>query len=441
MPVVYSILYILYFLLFLWLIRRLRFFQETELSIGWHSVFFSLKALAGLGLTLIYTYYYTDAAKADIYRYFNDSTIISSLLWHHPKVWLSVITGIGINSPDNFQYLLNTQYFSHPGQDLVTSNGLIIRLSSLCNFLSFSNIYINTLFFSFLSFVGLTGLYNIFKKHFETAPVIPVVAFYLLPSVVFWGSGLLKEAPVFFFLGMLFYSFTRANRIVQVVVPLLCVLALLMLRPPLFVALIPAALVFITADTLLNYRGTASQLLGRRIGIALIWLIGAIIIGYNAPRVCEQVINKRNEFVELGLQEHPGSYFDASIEQADCSSFAKLLPKALVDGSFRPFIWSAANKIELLFGIEQTLLWLVLLLLLLRYGSVPTFGTIPVFLFCLVFAIGFYWLIGLTVPIMGAIVHYRVLATPFLVLGIGYLLNLQKFLYDVNRLNFFKKRP
>lgn len=439
MPAVYSILYILYFLLFLWLIRRLRFFQETELSAGWLSAFFGLKTVAGLGLTLIYTYYYTDATKADIYRYFNDSTIISALLWHHPKVWFSVITGIGINNPDNFQYLLNTQYFSHPMHDLVTSNGLIIRLIAICNIFSFSNIYINTLFFSFFSFSGLTALYKVFSKHFRAVPVIPVVALYLLPSVVFWGSGLLKEAPVFFFLGLLFYGFTNANRTVQILVPLLCVPALLMLRPPLFVALIPAALVFSTADTLLNYRGTPAQLVRRRIALALIWLLGLVIVGYNAPRICEQVITKRNEFVALGLQENPGSYFDKTVLQTDCGSFGKLLPVAFVDGSFRPFVWSAANKIELLFGIEQTMLWLVVLLLLLRYGSIPTIGTFPALFFCIVFALGFYWLIGLTVPIMGAVVHYRVLATPFLVLGTGYFLNLEKFKYDLNRLHFLKK--
>src|SRR5687768_2383080 len=130
-------LYLFYLALFLLLITRWSFFTQTGISKRALVLFFLLKVTAGIALTLVYTYYYTDHTKADIYRYFNDSKIISSLLFQHPAIWLQVITGIGMNEPEVFRHLLTTLHFSHPETDIATNNSLIIRAISLFNFFSF----------------------------------------------------------------------------------------------------------------------------------------------------------------------------------------------------------------------------------------------------------------------------------------------------------------
>lgn len=427
MQILHIALYILYLALFLWLISRLNFFTSTGIKRDNLWTFFSLKVAAGVGLTLVYTYYYTDQSKADIYRYFNDSKIISPLLWQHPKAWLSVMTGIGLNTPDNFQYIADTQYFSHPSQDTVTNNQLIIRIISICNYLSFSNIYINTLFFSFFSFVGLTGIYHALKKYFAEFPQALCLPLFLIPSVIFWGSGLLKEAPVFFFLGLLFYAFTPRKWFSRILLIAASVSALAFIRPPLFIALIPAGAIYILIYALNAIKKPVLK-----------WTVfAALLVAYvfafmvAEPRVISAVIQKRYEFMDLGLAENPGSRF---VTWTDAITPKMLYADAIVDGALRPFVWSASNKIELLFAVEQSLLWLLLLVMLLRYFHLPVKENRPLAAFALVFALVFYWMVGATVPIMGAIVHYRILATPFLVIGLLSFVNLKKFKYDLNRL-------
>lgn len=432
MAALHIALYILYLALFLWLINRLNFFTSTGIKRDNLWTFFLLKVVAGVALTLVYTFYYTDQTKADIYRYFNDSKIISPLLWQHPKAWLSVITGIGLNEPANFQYIADTQYFSHPSQDTVTNNQLIIRIISLCNYFSFSNIYINTLFFSFFSFVGLTGIYHALKNYFAEFPQALCLPLFLIPSVVFWGSGLLKEAPVFFFLGMLFYAFTPRSWFSRILLILVSVAALAFIRPPLFIALIPASAIYILIYALSAIRKPALK-----------WTVfAALLVAYAfafmvaEPRVVSAIINKRYEFMDLGLAENPGSRF---VKWTDAITPKMLYTDALIDGALRPFVWSASNKMELLFAVEQSLLWLLLLVMLLRCFQLPAKEKRPLIAFALVFALVFYWMVGATVPIMGAIVHYRILATPFLIIGALGFINLHKFKYDINRLPGLKK--
>ncbi len=156
----HAALYLLYLTLFVWLIFKWKFFAVEGTNKKHFAFFFLLKIIAGVSLTLIYTWCYTDQAKADIYRYFNDSKIISTVLFTDPVAWLKIMTGYGIDEPEVFKYVLPTQYFSHPGADIVTNNTFIIRVSVLLNYFSFSNIFINTLFLNFISFIGLTALFK-----------------------------------------------------------------------------------------------------------------------------------------------------------------------------------------------------------------------------------------------------------------------------------------
>ena len=180
----HTALYLLYFALFVWAIFKWKFFEIEGANKKHFAFFFLLKVAAGILLTLIYTYYYTDLAKADIYRYFNDSKVISSVLFVDPVAWLKIMTGCGIDEPEVFKYVLPTQYFSHPVNDIVTNNTFIIRLSVLLNYFSFSNIYINTLFLNFISFIGLTALFKELRTYFSQFQQILYVPLFLLPSVL-----------------------------------------------------------------------------------------------------------------------------------------------------------------------------------------------------------------------------------------------------------------
>jgi len=406
-------LYLFYLGLFCWLIYRWRFFESQGVDKRQLVSFLLLKVLAGIVLTLIYTYYYTDPAKADIHRYFRDGKIISNVLFVNPSAWLQIMTGIGMHSKEVYLYMLPTLYFTHHAGDLANNNQFIIRVISVCNYFSLYNIYINTLFFDLLSFIGLFLLFKSLKRFVTGLPQILYFLLFLIPSVIFWSSGLLKENILLFAIGLYLYSILRwcddgKWKYLFGALVALCIMA--------SIKLYIAGLLLLCSFVLPVPVSRNKKIIALAIGLALAWY-------FTGNNFCERIIDKRNNFVQLAITENAGSVVDNSITQPDCAHLFQLVPSTLVNSILRPFIWEGGKLFQRAFAIENTLLLALLVYLLFRYFKWPTGNKLRLAGFCFLFALLNYLVIGATVPVMGAIVHYRIISTVFMVMGVTLLLN------------------
>jgi hypothetical protein len=412
----YSALYVAWLAIFIWLILKWRYFEIENVSRKHLALFFSLKVAAGIFLTLIYTYYYTDTAKADIYRYFNDSKVISPLLFSHPVTWFKIMTGIGIDAPEVFNYYSNTHYFDHPGADMVTNNRFIIRVIVLLNYFSFSNIHINTLLFNFISFIGLTALLKALRPYFSAFIPVLYLPLFLLPAVVFWSSGLLKETLLFAGLGFYIYGVlsyeTFSKRILWILSGALIVL---LIKLHVFALLL-------LCSVFLPIKGLRISVLVRAMVLVLILVAAFVFAGES---ISNNLLEKRNEFVELARLENAGSFFDSRTFLPTTENLVKLLPEAVVNSIFRPFLWDTGKLFQKVFALEN-LLFFALLLIPLRYFQRPEGDKLLLCLFCLSFALFNYLVIGITIPLIGAIVHYRVIGAPFLMIAVLLCADLEK---------------
>ncbi len=412
------LLYAFYLLLFTVTILRRPFYKTETTHKGQLVYLFLFKVAAGILLTLIYTYYYTDQQKADIYRYFNDSRIISPLLFSNPAHWLKIMSGIGINDPETFNFLKDTQYFSHPGSDLVTNNTFIIRVNVLLNYFSFTNIYINTLFLNLISFTALTALYKVLRPYFQPLQQVLYLPLFLIPSVVFWNSGLLKESLLFTGISVYLYALLNSGLAKGIRFTFMALGLFILALTKLQVAV--SALLFFSVFLLFRLRAPAPYI--RLAGLLVV--LG--IVGYVASdKIATTLLDKRNEFTELALKESAGSYFETETIEPTFANLIKLLPEAFTNSILRPFVWDGGKLLQKVFALEN-LLFLLLLLLPLRYFKKPEGEKLLLCLAFLLFALFNYMAIGITVPIMGAIVHYRVIAAPFLMLAVLLAVDLEK---------------
>lgn len=427
MILIHTTLYVFYIAIFIWLIYRWKFFRTEGLSKTQLILFFLLKVTAGITLNLVYTYYYTDNSKADIYRYFNDSKIISQILFHDARCWWKIMSGIGAYDTDAFSYLVHTQYFSHTASDAFTDNTFIIRVNVLLNYLSFSNIYINTLFFNFSCFIGLTGIFKWLIPYFRTAPLLLSVPVYLLPSVIFWSSGLLKESLLFSSIGLGIYLLTYSDKILPRIVSLLFFFSILFIKPAVFFSLIAASGIYLTLRLFVLNENPFVQR-RTRATVVCFWLIALYVIAFKTNIICEKLIDKRNEFVQLAIKENAGSLIDADVLSADCINIISLIPHAGVNSVLRPFVWEKGSAFQRLFAVENSVVLLLLSYLLIRNFKIPERNKLMIAVFLLSFALINYFIIGITVPVTGAIVHYRVIASPFLVIAVLSFISLNKFI-------------
>src|SRR5690606_16038971 len=101
-----SLLTIFYFLLGCLFIYKWKFFQLELISSWWLISLFALKIIVAIGITYIYTYYYTQRDDADIYNFFDDGAVMAQAFFDAPKDFFQMLIGFGADGP----YFYETYY-------------------------------------------------------------------------------------------------------------------------------------------------------------------------------------------------------------------------------------------------------------------------------------------------------------------------------------------
>ncbi|MFO7864016.1 MAG: hypothetical protein R6U85_08465, partial [Salinivirgaceae bacterium] len=200
-----------YLLLIIWLLPKISFVKRTEISASAIRIFFTLKALVGVGLILLYTYYYPKGSS-DTFNYFRDGKILFEALFHNPLDYFRMLTGIGGDAPHLMYYYDEMNFWLKDfNYNLFNDNRTVIRFNALVMPFSFGNIYVHTYVMNFLAFLGLMGIYRFFSQMLHFPQLLSLIAVTLPPSLLFWGSGLLKEGIVLFALAMFLFAVQGIN--------------------------------------------------------------------------------------------------------------------------------------------------------------------------------------------------------------------------------------
>jgi len=172
---------------------------------------FLIKVLAGFALTYVYTHHYKDRSTADVFKYYDDAKIMHSALEKAPVDYFKMISGIGNNTFhfDTCYYEKMNHWYKRNDFGMYNDNHTIIRFNALLMPFTFNSFHAHTVFMCFISFVGLYLLYSFFLYFQKGKEWLIIVAVFLAPSVLFWGSGVLKEGILLFSIGALLFSFKQ----------------------------------------------------------------------------------------------------------------------------------------------------------------------------------------------------------------------------------------
>lgn len=227
-----------------------RFFHLPEISKHVVVAAFVLKILFGLALWWIYTFYYTDRSKADIYKYYDDSRVLYDLLFEHPIHFLQILFGVN-NGADQFHYVYDQMYnwYSPFATHLYNANQAIIKINAVMHIFSFGNFNVHTVLFCFLSFIGQIAIYKTFYPYLSDKKWGLFAAVFLLPTVLFWGSGVLKEGIILFGLGIFIYSLHqiifKKPTIKMFLILLLGLWAIIIMKVYILIALFPGIILLL----------------------------------------------------------------------------------------------------------------------------------------------------------------------------------------------------
>lgn len=386
---------------------------------------FLLKVLAGIVLTLIYTYYYPNRILADTFRYFDDSAHLHQLLLTNPKDYFLVMLGIKSEVREGIPALENmNNWFPALRSPLYNDNRTVIRINAVIRWFSLGSYYVHLVFFGFMGFVGQLYMYKAFRKYFVNKQTLLALFIFLIPSVVFWTSGNLKEGPLFLAFGYLLFRMEKIMRTgwkrIDFVTVILLFLFLFHMKFYVGLMLIPVFSFYWCVQkwnrikrwklVLINY--------GFYFLIANAWHF--IRFKWSLFTVFKW---KKKDFQGLANVMESKSLMRTYELEDNAFSFLLNIPQGLVNTLFRPLIWEAYTSLIFLNVIENIGV-LIFIGFCVYFRSKERISNIA---YCfIVYALSLIVIVGMVTPILGSLVRYKVPALPFLMLFFLSILDLEK---------------
>lgn len=380
-----------------------------------------LKMGGAIAVCLIYVFYY---GGGDTTGYFKSSTLVARMLGHSPNIFFSVLGGN--LSMDNLYEFVKADLCC-PDYYRDSKSFAVVRVATPITLLTFFSYFSTSCIFAALSYGGIWRLFMLFNELYPGQEKRFAIAILYMPSLVFWGSGILKDTITFsaacWFTYCVYLIFIkRDRRLRNILTMLVSVLALISVKPYIFVALLPGTAIWISFNRIKNIRNTAVRLMAAPFIIVAGMFLSSSILGALGSELGEfgsvdQALNKavvtKNDLTRDAYG--PNSFDIGELDGTTTGALSKF-PVAVVAGLYRPFLWEARSLVIFISGLENTFLLIMTLMTLAKVGPGGVLFRIsrePLLIFSFIFAIFFAFSVGLTTANFGALVRYKIPCIPF----------------------------
>jgi hypothetical protein len=333
-------------------------------------------------------------------------------------------------------YFINFGTYIHDG-----SSYIVIFIGFFLGFLGLFS-YINTS--ALMSIFALMGCWRLFKMFREMYPHLEremAIATLFIPSVLYWGCGIMKDSLCVGFLGILTYAtyevaFKRRNIPFNLLYISFSIWALVQIKVYIILAYAPALAVWIFARYRYNItspfiKAIATPLfltVGLISGISVLTLMGQYAEKYALESMMRTAQDTQNWLV-TSSKVSGGSFYTLGDIEYSTAGMLKIFPKAVNVSLFRPYLWEAKKPMLVPAAIEGVITFYITVRLIFRSGFINFFKMItsnPEVQFCLIFAIIFAFSVGFTSFNFGALARYKIPFMPYYYIAMFILADSQK---------------
>jgi hypothetical protein len=401
--------HIAYFLFFLLLIGSRKYFRSATIPKQILLLGFSMKAFSAI----LFGYFYKAGilTGGDTYLYFDDGNIVYSALSIDPFIYFKLAVGSNDFTPVPKALLPYTDAM-HFWFD--SSNYFLVRLNALIRPLSFGVYNVHAIIFAFLSFIGTYHLYQFFENKVISKRLLQFILFGI-PSIVFWTSGIHKEAIVIFALGLILKNLDAIIKMNYRKSNVLFTLTGLIILGYIRIYLLAFLMPLMAAMIIYNRFELKQSSFKMFAACITVFLIVVLAIDYYMPNISfiHELIVRRAFFLNS-----PGKMtFPVEGIPHNMQGVLILLWEAVTNPFIRPLPKDCNVFLSYIASFETCVLLFVVIGLMVTV-NVKKIYTNPYAIFCILFGLSTLFLIGLIVNNSGAIVRYRSIAIPFVLIGL-----------------------
>ena len=388
-----------------------------------------VKIVGALGVGFIYQFYYSGG---DTFNYYHDASLVWEAFLDSPYKAFLLITANGEHLPESFEYSSRMWFFHDP------TSYVVVRFAGFFSLLSFNAYAVIACFFAILSYSGLWALYLTFYKLYPRLHKPLAWAVLFIPSVFFWGSGLLKDTLTLAAVGWATYAIYKIffqREYIWLFSFILWVSCALIYSIKIYILLcfLPAAILWI----FLAYIGQVHSAALRLVLMPLVLGIAAVLgylavveVGEDSARYSLENMAYTAEATARWLtfvsEQQGGSGYTLGDFDYSPMGMLKKTPLAINVTLFRPYLWEVSNPVMLMAALESFAFLLLTLYVFYKRGLIDTFRAVagsPFLLFCFIFSISFAFAVGIATYNFGSLVRYKIPLLPFYVAALVVLLS------------------
>ena len=377
----------------------------------------TLKIIGAICLGLVYQFYY---GGGDTFSYFNHVKVVHKAFLDSPPIAFRIIFSHGEYDPATHNYTSWMQWYHSPTEFFV------VKVASVLSFISFNTYTVIAIFFAFLSFTGMWAMYTTFLKLYPSLYKQFAIAVFFLPSVFFWGSGLMKDSLTIGALGWLFYGFYNAAILKKKVfrsalIGFLAAYVIYTVKVYVLISFLPPAIFWVFTENSQKIKNALIRNLLKPVFI----VVGLIMAYFGATRLTEgdarydvNNIAERSRInnTYLSQQVASGSAYNIGVFDGSLSSILIVGPQAIIISLYRPFLFEVRNPLMLLSAIEGSVFIYFTILFIYKVGFFKTFkfiGAKPILTFCMIFSLAMAFAVGTNSGNFGSLVRYKIPLMPF----------------------------
>lgn len=383
----------------------------------------AVKIVGALAVGFIYQFYYNGG---DTYNYHtHGSRHIWEAFVESPAKGVQLLTNSDGNYENVYRYASKIIFYTDP------PSYVIVKTAAFFDLFTFSSYSATAICFALLSFAGMWLFFLTFYEQYPTLHRGFALAAFFIPSVFFWGSGLLKDTLTLSCLGVATYTIYRIfirKRFNFLHIGLLLVSLYILYNVKIYILLtfLPASIVWIFLGNLQAIRSVVLRLM-----LAPFIITIAVGLGYFAmlkagednAKYSLKNVAKTAQVTAYDIRywtgRDAGSGYTLGELDGTFGSMIRLAPQAINVSLFRPYLWEVRNPLMLLSAVESLLLLLMSLYILFKTNIRGLKAMMnPNVVFALAFSIAFAFAVGVSTFNFGTLVRYKIPLLPFFLVAL-----------------------
>lgn len=392
-----------------------------------------VRFVSAIAMALIYQYHYHGG---DTNTYFTYVQSIRNTLYESKSAFATFIF-----LPPTDEFLINTYFENGGGFFINESSNIVIRIATILSYPLLNTYMLISFVFTLFCFYGCWKIFLLFQELYPHLEKEFALACLFLPSVCFWGTGILKDPICLGALGALTYHiyklfFQKTKMLKRIIVIIICLWLLKAVKVYIILSFMPAYSFWL----IFRYKETIkSKFLKIAVGPFLFIIsvvVGAFVLmkiaSYSERYSFDSIVRTAKDtqnWLYYSSQKQGGSGYSLGNIDYTPLGILKIFPKAVNVSLFRPYIWEARKPILIPAALEGLISLFFTIRLIYKAGFIRFFKLIltnPEVQFCLVFSIIFAFSVGFTSYNFGSLVRYKIPLMPFYYIALFILADKEK---------------